>query len=82
MILACYLEHPNVLLEALACGLKMLWSVDISECPRRQDLDTRLNEARMRVENDLVDVEDVEANTFCEGGFENPKHLLGVVICI
>ena len=28
-----YLEHPQVLLEALACGLKMLWEVDIKECP-------------------------------------------------
>ena len=71
-----YLEHPDVLLEALACGLKMLWNVDISDCPRKHDLDIQLNEARIRVENDLVDIDDAEPTTFVEGRFENPKHLL------
>lgn len=71
-----YLEHPHVLLEALACGLKMLWEVDIKECPRTRDLDMELAEARMRVEHGLIDLEDVEPTTFGEGGFENPEHLL------
>lgn len=71
-----YLEHPQVLLEALADGLKMLWDVDIKDCPRRRDLDAELQEARMRVENDLVDLDNVEPTTFGEGGFESPKHLL------
>ena len=71
-----YLEHPEVLLEALACGLKMLWSVEVSDCQRRHDLDIQLNEARIRVENDLIDVDDAEPTTFGEGGFDNPRHLL------
>ena len=71
-----YLEHPDVLLEALACGLKMLWKVDVKECPRRHDLDIQLREARSRVEKDLVDVDDAEPTTFAEGGFESPAHLL------
>lgn len=71
-----YLEHTGVLLEALACGLKMLWNVDVRDCPRRHDLDIQINEARMRVENDLVDVDDAEPTTFGEGGFDNPRHLL------
>lgn len=71
-----YLEQPHVLLEALACGMKMLWKVDITGCPQNQDLDIVLAEARMRVENGLVDIEDVEPTTFGEGGFESPKHLL------
>ena len=71
-----YLEHPVVLLEALAYGLKMLWTVDVSDCPRKHDLDVQLNEARFRVENDLVDVEDAEPTTFGEEGFEDPKALL------
>ena len=71
-----YLEHPDVLLEALACGLRLLWSVDISDCPRRHDLDLQLKEARFRVENNLVDVEDAEPTTFCKDGFENPRALL------
>jgi len=71
-----YLEHPQMLLEALACGLKMLWSVDIRECPRSRDLDAVLEEARVRVEKHLVDTEDAEPETFGEGGFETPEHLL------
>ena len=71
-----YLEYPNILLKALACGLKMLWEVDIRECPRVRDLDTVLKEARIQVENNLVDVDNVEPTTFGEGGFESPKHLL------
>lgn len=71
-----YLEHPQVLLEALASGLKMLWDVDIRECQRVRDVDVVLQEARMRVENHLVDTEDAEPETFCEGGFENPEQLL------
>jgi len=71
-----YLEHPHVLLEALACGLKMLWEVDITGCPQIRDLDIMLSEAHLRVEKGLVDLENVEPTTFGEGGFENPKHLL------
>lgn len=71
-----YLENPQILLEALACGLKKLWEVDIKECPRIRDLDTILKEARRRVENNLVDMDDAEPATFGEGGFENPKQLL------
>lgn len=71
-----YLEHPQELLKALASGLKILWQVDVSECPVVRDVDAVLKEARARVENDLVDVEDVEPTTFGEGGFESPKHLL------
>jgi len=71
-----YLEHSNILLEALACGLKMLWEVDIRECPRVRDLDAMLKEARMQVENNLVDLDNVEPTTFGDGGFESPKHLL------
>lgn len=71
-----YLEHPQILLEALACGLKMLWNVDIKDCPCVRDLDVMLEEARVRVESHLVDMEDAEPETFGEGGFENPEHLL------
>ena len=56
--------------------LKMLWSVDISGCPRIRDLDTELEEAKSRVENGLVDVGDAEPATFGEGGFKDPEALL------
>lgn len=71
-----YLEHPQILLEGLACGLKMLWDVDITDCPCTRDLDVELKEARRRVQNGLVDMDNVEPTTFGEGGFESPKHLL------
>ena len=71
-----YLEHSNILLEALACGLKMLWEMDIQECPRVRDLDAMLKEARIQVENNLVDFDNVEPTTFGEDGFRNPKDLL------
>lgn len=71
-----YLKHPQILLEALACGLKMLWEVDVRDCPRIRDLDAVLQEARVQVENHLVDLDNVEPETFGEGGFENPEQLL------
>ncbi len=71
-----YLEYPHILLEALAYGLKMLWEIDITDCPCKQDLDVVLKEAHMRVLNNLVDVDNVEPTTFGEGGFESPRHLL------
>lgn len=71
-----YLEHPQMLLEALASGLKMLWEVDVTDCPVVRDVDAVLKEARERVEKDLVDVEDAEPTTFGDGGFENPEQLL------
>ena len=71
-----YLEHPQVLLKALADALMMLWALDISDCPNLRDLDAELAEAKYRVENDLVDLDNVEPTTFGEGGFESPVHLL------
>lgn len=71
-----YLEQPHILVQALATGLKMLWEVDVKECPRLRDLDGILTEERKRVENHLVDVEDAELTTFGEGGFQNPQELL------
>lgn len=71
-----YLEHPKVLLKALAEALHMMWSLDISDCPIVRDLDAELDEGKYRVKNGLVDVADAEPTTFAEGGFESPAHLL------
>ena len=71
-----YLEHPQELLNALASGLKILWEVDVTDCPVVRDVDAVLKEARERVEKDLVDVEDAEPTTFGKGGYESPQHLL------
>ena len=71
-----YLEHPKELLDLLSEGLKMLWSIDISDCPKCGSLDDELKEARYRVENNLVDTSDAEPETYGENGFENPEALL------
>lgn len=71
-----YMGRPQELLGLLAEALEMLWSVDISDCPRRRDLDTELEEARYRVENGLVDIDQTEPETFGEGGFASPSELL------
>ncbi len=40
--------------RALAMGLKMLWSVDISACPVKNDLDSKLKRAKSRMEAGLL----------------------------
>ncbi len=71
-----YMERPKVLIEGLAQAFRMLWSIDVTGCPRNRTLDAELAEARMRVENNLVDLSDSEPSTFGEGGFKDPKELL------
>ena len=71
-----YMEHPKEMIRVLSDALKLLWSVDISDCPRKQDLDAVLAEAKYRVEHDLVDVSDAEPETFGEDGFKDAEELL------
>ena len=71
-----YMEHLGELLPLLAQALKMLWAMDISGCPKIRDFATELRAARYRVENNLVNVDDAEPDTFGENGFENPAALL------
>ena len=71
-----YMSKPEVLVKRLAEAIKMLWSIDVSDCPRIRDLDTELKEARYNVENGLVDVNNCEPSTFGENGFKDPEDLL------
>ena len=71
-----YLTKPQELTGILATGLKMLWETDISNCSYHFNLDRKLEMARYNVEHDLVDVDNVDPDTFGENGFESPKHLL------
>lgn len=71
-----YLENPNELLRLLAEALKLLWSIDISECPFTRCLEDELDEAEMRIKSGLLEVDKVEPETFGEGGFESPATLL------
>ena len=72
-----YMEHPNELIPLLAKAIKMLWSIDIKDCPVIKDLDSELSKAEYRVENGIVDISDAEPDTFGESGrFKDPKELL------
>lgn len=71
-----YMENADLMISLLAEALKMLWSVDISDCPYERASDRELEEAKYRVENGLVDMNNVQPDTFGENGFESPEKLL------
>lgn len=71
-----YMNDPELLTSMLAEGLQMLWKVDISSCPYTWKLEKKLQMAKHTVENNLVDMDDVEPDTFGENGFKDPKNLL------
>ena len=71
-----YMRNPEELTELLAQALQELWRVDISTCSLDWRLDRKLEAARFNVENNLVDTENVEPETFGPGGFKNPEDLL------
>ena len=71
-----YMEEPVLLCRLLAEGLKRLWRTDISDCPSDQRLSYKLAGAKYNIEHGLVDLDNVEPDTFGEGGFQNPEALL------
>lgn len=72
-----YLRSPAKVIKLVAEGLKLLWSVDISDCPCKVSfLDERLRTARRNVENGAVDMDNTEPETFGACGFANPEELL------
>ena len=71
-----YMEDPVIQCRLLAEGLKRLWSTDISGCPSDQRLIHKLEQAKYNVENNLVDTDNVEPDTFGETGFQDPADLL------
>lgn len=71
-----YMRNPEQLVDLLAEGLEMLWKVDISNCTYRHGLDEKLQMAKYNVQNNLVDMDNVEPDTFGENGFQSPEHLL------
>lgn len=71
-----YMNNPEKLTSMLAQALQELWRIDISDCPLDCSLDRKLDAARFRVKNNLVDMENVEPDTFGPSGFENPEALL------
>ena len=71
-----YLSRPEILIPALSEGMKLLWRADTAGCPRVRTVDDMLKDARHRVENDLVDMENVQPETYSENGFRDPADLL------
>lgn len=78
-LMACapeYMKNPEIQCKLLADGLKRLWSTDISDCPCDQRLTSKLEQARYNIEHGLVDLDNVEPDTFGEKGFQSPADLL------
>lgn len=71
-----YMDREDALTGLLAEGLKMLWSVDITDCPYNNTLEQKLRQARNRVEQGLCDMENVQEDTYGENGFKDPSDLL------
>lgn len=71
-----YMENPELLVKLLAEGMKMLWSVDISDCPYDNSLNHKLLLAEQRVKAGLCSMDDVEEGTYGENGFRDPEDLL------
>ncbi|MFC0472225.1 APH(3') family aminoglycoside O-phosphotransferase [Halalkalibacter kiskunsagensis] len=55
-----YEANIHLLMELLALGLKTLHRLSIENCPFNQKLDIKIEEAKRRVENGLVDEEDFD----------------------
>lgn len=70
------INDPKKLVTVLCDGLNKLWSTDISDCPVNASLDRHLAAAEYNVKNGLVDLDNVEPDTFGENGFRDPEHLL------
>ena len=57
------MQTPELAVRLLAEGLRLLWAVDIRDCPADQRLSRKLARAGERLEEGLVDAEDTEPDT-------------------
>lgn len=71
-----YMSDPHTLTALAAQGLRMLWQVDASSCPVDARLDVKLAMARYNIAHGLVDLDNVEPDTFGPDGFRGPEDLL------
>lgn len=67
--------NPKNIVEAMADGIIQLWTIDISNCPLDSRLSLQLNEARYRIDNNLVDIDDFEEDTIGDNGFADVEDL-------
>lgn len=70
-----YMRDPVRLTGMLADTLKALWRVDTADCPCRWGIDRKLAMAEYWVEHGMIDMENVEPDTYGEGGFASPAQL-------
>lgn len=75
-----FLQCPQLLFRLLGEALNMWWSVDFSAYSKKSNLNEKLRVAQHAVEDNLVDLNNVEPNTFGENGFENPQALLNWLV--
>ncbi len=61
--------------RALANGLKMLWQVDITNCPCSNVVSEKLIQAQYNIENNLVDTDNFNPETFGSEGFKDVPDL-------
>ena len=71
-----YMKNPEQLLSILTEGLTMLWQTDISDCTFDSSIEKKLEMAARQVHLGLVDLDNVEPETFGEEGFKDPEELL------
>lgn len=56
---------------ALANGLKMLWQIDVSNCPCSNVVSEKLIQAKYSIENSLVNTDNFNPETFGSEGFKD-----------
>ena len=60
---------------SLAKGLKMLWEIDITNCPCSNTVSEKLAQVKHDIENNLVDMGNFDAETFTTEGFTDVHDL-------
>lgn len=71
------LLNPCKLTEIASEVLHKMWGMDIATCPRNITLDKKLKLAEYNVANNLVDLDNVQPDTFgANGRFQTPEKLL------
>lgn len=74
------LLDKKYLIEKLCRALNILWSVDINKVDTDNNLDKKLEEAKFRVLNNLVDTNDFEEDTMEKYGFKSPYDIYKYLI--
>ncbi|WMJ90771.1 APH(3') family aminoglycoside O-phosphotransferase [Anaerocolumna sp. MB42-C2] len=75
-----WLQRPKQQIHFMAEGLQILWAVNITDCPYRNDIKNKIRLAKYRVDNGLSGREDWEPETYGENGFKSPGELLDWLI--